>query len=165
MPAWVGESGLVEALLYKDDLPSLTPGEQASFVPAAAPTVAVGVHAAPEAPASWDSSMSVAQFRVDGRGAALRPGAAGWVKLTRKPREFVAVPSGAVLQSAEGPYVLVLSADGRSFNRRVIETGKVLSGFTAVVAGVKAGEQVASINAFFVEAERRLRAERRGVAP
>jgi hypothetical protein len=159
-PAWVQSRQVVAALLYRDELPSLTPEEPAAFFPADAPPEGVAVRAAAEAPSPWDRSTSVVRFRVEDP-VALRAGAAGWLKLARKPRQILVVPSAAVLQSAEGPYVLVMSTDGQSYGRRLIEVGKVLSGFTAVVSGVQAGQQVVSINAFFVDAERRLRTERR----
>jgi Heavy metal binding domain len=164
-PAWVEATG-VAALLYNDELAALQSNELALFFPAAAPNLAVQVRAAAGPATPWDRSTSVVHFRLASRCGtqALRQSAAGWVKLARKPREILVVPAAAVLQGTEGPYLFALSADHRTFTRRAIEIGKVTSGFTAVVAGVSPGELVISINAFFVDAERRLRAERRATS-
>ena len=164
-PAWLERSGVVAVLLYKDELSSVTANELAVFFPTATPSTGFDVHAAAELPEAWDSSMSLVRFRLDesrsrSNAQAPAPGAPGWVKLARKPREMLVVPSMAVLQSAEGPYVLALSPGNRTFSKRPVEIGKAFSGLTAVVAGVSSREHVASMNTFFVEAERRLRAER-----
>ena len=180
-PAWVERDGVVAALLYKDELASLQPGEAASFFATARPAIAIAVHAATEAPAAWDRSMSLVRFYLDDRNArsvatpareAGRPtdGHAavaapplhtpGWVRLATRTRQTTVVPSLAVLQSADGPYVLALAADRRTVERRPVEIGKVMSIFTAIVGGVQLREQVVSTNAFFVDAERRLRADR-----
>jgi hypothetical protein len=164
-PAWLERSGVVAALLYKDELSSLTANEPAWFFPTLAPNTGLDIQAAADPPVPWDLSMSLVRFRLDesaSHGHAPPPlGAAGWVKLARKPRDMLVVPSMAILQSADGPYVLTLAADSGTFSRRPVEIGKAFSGFTAVVSGVSARELVVSMNTFFVEAERRLRAERR----
>jgi hypothetical protein len=165
-PAWLERGGVVAALLYKDELSSLTANEPATFLPTAAPNSGRDVHAAGGPPVPWDSSVSLVHFRLDESASSVQApplGAAGWVRLARKPREMLVVPSMAIVQSVDGPYVLALLPDG-TFSKRPVEVGKAFSGFTAVVAGVSPRERVVSINTFFVEAERRLRAERRSAS-
>jgi Heavy metal binding domain len=163
-PAWIESDGLVNVLLYKDELSSLTPDESAVFFSTANPNAGLAAHAVVGSTTPWDSSMSLVRFRLDARARGAQPPpphTSGWVELARKPRDVLVVPSMAVLQSAQGPYVLALSRDRSAFSKRGIEIGKAFSGFTAVVAGVNPRELVVSMNTFFVEAERRLRAERR----
>jgi hypothetical protein len=162
-PAWIDGSGVINALLYKDELSSLTPEEPAVFFPAVDPDAGLAVHAVLGSGVPWDQSMSWVRFHRDARARDVQVPAAvasGWVKLARKPRDVLVVPSMAVLQSVEGPYVLALSPDRRTLSRRAVEIGKAFSGFTAIVSGVSARELVVSMNTFFVEAERRLRAGR-----
>jgi hypothetical protein len=150
-PAWI-EGNAVSALLARDEALALTADEPASFLPGAAPASAVSVRATGEPPRPWDVTALVVRFRS---AAASPRRTAGWLQLPRKVRQILVVPSGAVLPSADGPYVLVASGGG--YARRPIEVGRTFSGFTAVVGGVRPGEQVVSINAFFLDAERRLR--------
>jgi hypothetical protein len=71
-------------------------------------------------------------------------------------RNDLVVPDSAVLDSPDGPYVLVVSDDRRTLIKRHIEIGTVLYGYAAVVAGLRENEYVAG-KAFFLDAERRLR--------
>jgi hypothetical protein len=52
--------------------------------------------------------------------------------------------------------VLVV-ADGGMFNRRPVRVGRGFFGVSAIVSGLAAGERVVVSNAFFLDAERRLR--------
>ena len=79
------------------------------------------------------------------------------------------VPDAAIVRAPEGPYVLVASDDGRMFDRRPVRVGRGFYGVSAIVSGLAAGERVVVSNAFFIDAERRLRGlaapESRGSAP
>jgi multidrug efflux pump subunit AcrA (membrane-fusion protein) len=66
------------------------------------------------------------------------------------------VPYAAVLESSEGPYVLVASTDGRTLTQRRVEIGRVLGGLAVVLSGLHVQERVLVRSAFFVDAERRL---------
>lgn len=158
-PAW-REIDAVAALLYDDELGTLAPDEAAAFFSTSEPDVAVDLRYRGESPVPWDRSTSVVRFDVVSAGAPA-PGAPGWVKLARKPRESVVVPATSVLQSTDGPYVLVFSAERGTASKRPVEIGKVFSGLAAVVSGVSGRELVVSMNTFFWDAERRLQAEQR----
>jgi multidrug efflux pump subunit AcrA (membrane-fusion protein) len=108
-----------------------------------------------EPPARQGRSTSRILFQLAASAAALAPGDVGWVKLAARSREHVAVPSSAVLNSSQGPYVLAASADGRTFERRTLEIGRTVSGFTVVLSGLRDEERVIVGNAFFLDAERR----------
>jgi hypothetical protein len=70
------------------------------------------------------------------------------------------IPAGAVLESPEGPYVLVIGQDQRGASKRPVSIGRTVTGLAAVVGGLALREQVVSANAFFWDAERRLQPER-----
>ena len=69
------------------------------------------------------------------------------------------VPSAAVLEDAAGAYALVASPDGHTLTKRPVEIGRTFGGMTAVVSGLRSTERVLTGSTFFVDAERRLRAD------
>jgi multidrug efflux pump subunit AcrA (membrane-fusion protein) len=158
-PAWAETPATGRALLHLDEAQLLAPNEDALFFPSARPTegkspgIPVRVAAAP--PERWDSSTILVRFHVEA-GAALTPGQTGSVKCRGRLRDGLVVPASSVLDSPDGPYVLVVSDDRRTLIKRHIEIGTVLYDYAAVVAGLRENEYVAG-NAFFLDAERRLR--------
>jgi hypothetical protein len=166
-PAWVEAGGVVAAILYKDEAMGLVAGEPGQFFPAAAPAAGVDVRLTAEPPAPWDSSSSRLAFRVAPGGPALRVGEVGWVQLAARSQDLLAVPASAVLVSPKGPCVFVAAPDGRTFTRRSLKIGQVLSGFAVIVSGLAEGERVVVGNVFFLNAESRLSelAEASGVMP
>ncbi len=158
-PAWVEPGGLVAAMLYKHELKDLSPEEHALFFRAVAPDVGIDVRLAAGPTAAWDPSTSRVRFRRGPGTPALRPGEVGWVKLAAKPRELLIVPSSAVLNSSQGPYVLSASADGHTFTKQPVQMGRTIRGFAVVLAGLRDQDQVVVGNAFFLDAERRLLSE------
>jgi hypothetical protein len=160
-PAWVDPDGLIAALLYKDELAALTPEERVVFSPSTAPSTSVEVHLAPEPPAPWDRSTSRVRFEVGPHpiAPAPGPGEVGWVRLAPKRLELQVVPFSAVLEAAEGPYVLVASPDGRTLSKRAVEIGRVLGGTAVVLSGLRYQERILVRSAFFLDAERRLHRE------
>jgi hypothetical protein len=156
-PAWVDGDGSVAAILYRDEVLTVAPDEQGVFAPSAPDGVAAEVHLAGEPPAPWDRSTVRVRFQANPNpGRPLRPGEVGWVRLAAKRREVPSVPSYSVLDSADGPYVLVASADGHRVSKRAIEIGRVFGGMTTVVSGLRPRERVVVSAAFFLDAERRL---------
>jgi hypothetical protein len=158
-PAAVEDDGGISAVFYKDEVEMLAPDERATFVPSAAPTAGTEVHVAGEPPAAWDASTVRVRFRAAADGPGPRPGAAGWVVLSARQHQSLVVPDAALIQSADGPYVLVASPDDRTFRKQPVEIGKVFSGLGAVVSGLAGGERMAVESAFFLDAERRLGSE------
>ncbi len=154
-PAWLQGEGVVQALLYHDEIATLAPGERGTFLPLAAPGARFEVHRA-GAQAPWDASTAMIDFQLEGKAPGLRVGTTGWLELAARPREALVVPQTAVLQSSDGPYVLAASADGRTFTRRPVRIGRTLFGLTAVISGLSEGEWIASRSAFFLDAEARL---------
>jgi Heavy metal binding domain len=166
-PAWIEADGAIAAIVYNDALATLTADEQAVFSPstgAPGEGEAVEVRAtldASDAPLSWDRATSRVHFQVAPVAATaaptLRPGEVGWVRMAGKRRDVEVIPFRAVLQGAEGPYVLVGAGDGRTLTKRPIEIGRVVGGVATVLSGLRLQERVLVRGAFFVDAERRLR--------
>lgn len=159
LPAWVEADGLVAAVLYNDEVADLSPGEQALFFRGLAPKVGVDVRLATDPPAVWSQSTSRVHFRLDPRPATPRAGDVGWVQLAAKPRESLVVPVNAIVNSSQGPYVLVASGDAETFTKRPVQIGRVVRGFVVVLAGVRAEDRVVAGNTFFFDADRRLRSQ------
>jgi hypothetical protein len=155
--AWVDDDRTVQALLYREEaaLDALPAGETASFSPSAAPTEHYAVHRTAAPPVPWDASTSRVTFSADA-GVALEPGLAGWVSLAPKMRTVLAVPASAVLESAEGPYVLKLTS-GFRFEKQPIELGETFlkQGFSVVLSGLRAQDRVVARATFFLDANRR----------
>jgi hypothetical protein len=175
-PAWGSADGVVTALLHRDDLAGLSPGDRAVFFAAAAPISGIDVRLLADAPVPVDASTCQARFRVDdpSRLPVLDASstAVGLLQMVARPRELLTVPASAVLYSGEGPYVLVAAGEGDVFARRSVAIGRILDssyaaglsgdsvGAIVVLSGLSDGERVVTGNAFFLDAERRLRIAR-----
>ena len=164
-PAWLGPDRLVTAVLYQDELAGLVPDEHAEFFGASAPGTGVDVRRTADPPAAWDASTSRVHFRLSQDARDIAPGEVGWVRLAPRPRELLVVPSSAILYSPDGPYVLGSDAEGRTFHKRHVELGKVFTkqNLAVVLSGLNDGEPVVVGGTFFLDAERRLQAQREGV--
>jgi Heavy metal binding domain len=157
-PAWVEAPDLVLAHVYNDELTGLEAGARGVFSPTASPTIITEARLSAEPRSPWDCCTSRIHAKVDARSTpALRRGATGWLRFGGHVRRALLVPSSAVLQSPEGPYVLAQEADGRNYQRRAVVLGKVFFGNAVVLSGLREGEAVAVDDLFFLDAERRLR--------
>ena len=159
--AWVEANLGLAVLVYRDQVPTLEPGERALFSPTAAPDTELEVHLGSGPTEPWDRSMSLVRFTLSDAPPSLQPGTVGWVKFAPRPRLMQVIPAGAILQAAEGPYVLVVSRAQGTVTKRPIELGRIVTGLGAVLSGLELHEMVVSVNAFFWDAERRLQSERR----
>jgi Cu(I)/Ag(I) efflux system membrane fusion protein len=73
------------------------------------------------------------------------------------PKEVLAVPESAVLDSGSRQVVLVDHGDGR-FEPRPVSLGGRAEGYVAVLDGVEAGESVVVSANFLIDAESNLKA-------
>ena len=165
-PAWLGAGGVVTAVVYKESLAGLAPGDQAVFYRGAEPAKPIPVRLAPEPAVPWDASTVQARFVSEASPATERD--TGWLQLDARPRPYLVVPTSSILYSDDGAYVLAAAAGGHAFTRRAIQIGRNLdSGFAAdlgtdrlgavvVLSGLSEGERVVTADAFFLDAERRL---------
>jgi Heavy metal binding domain len=156
-PAWVEEDGSVVAVLYDDEIEAWGRQDRGSFSPSAGPAAVVPVERDARPPEPWDRSTSRVRFRADPAHPP-RPGDVGWVRLPATRRELEVVPRSAVLESDEGPYVLVSSAEDR-LTVRPVEIGRVLGDYAIVLSGLRLQERVSVRSAALLDAERRLRRE------
>jgi hypothetical protein len=155
-PAWVSGDEVV-AIFYRDQVAAIAAGETGTLSLTRNATSVSIVRRTDDPPVPWDSSTALVRFRLEARARRPPDGALGWMELPPRPREVLTVPASAVIQSPEGPYVLV-SIGGFEFEKRPIEIGETFSkqGFAVVLAGLRANERVVARATFFVEANRRL---------
>ncbi len=168
--------GAGTAVVYRDDLVGLLPGEPAVFFGGAAPSMGIDVQLAGDPPTPVDSSTVKIRFRRGSAGTGPTPrGLArdvGSLHIAARPRELLVVPASAVLHSARGAYVLAASpGDGAVFTRRSVEVGRILDsgyvgglagevGSIVILSGLSEGDEVVAASTFFLDAERRLAAAR-----
>jgi hypothetical protein len=161
-PATVGAEDDVSALFYEDEIAALDDAEPGTFTLTAAPSVAIPLRRVAGPPERWDRSTARIHFRpVSGRqGPRLFAGQAGWVELAPRPRQVLAVPASAVVQSPDGPYVLAWTGADFNFDKRPIEIGETFlkQGLVVVLSGLRVNERVVGRATFFIEADRRANA-------
>jgi hypothetical protein len=171
-PAIVEPGGAITARLYRDELATLADHERAVFVPSAAPGDELAVVRAVTPPpvihaALADVAFVVAPGAAPGAAPGVAPGApaaapppgqVGWIRLAHRTRDVLVVRASSVIQSSDGPYVLVFSSQAGTLARRKVEVGKEFLGMTAIVGGLRDKEFVIMANAFSFDAERRLQA-------
>ena len=84
----------------------------------------------------------------------LRPQMLGtFVIRTGAPVPSPALPVNAVVREGDGTMEAFVTADGRRFVRRPLKLGMQQGGLDQVLAGVAAGEQIATENALFIANE------------
>jgi len=169
-PAWLSPDGVVTAVLHKDDLVGLLPGERALFFGTVAPGVGLPVHLSQGATAPWDPSTIQVRFQMEHAAPVRRD--TGWIQLAARPRPLLVVPASAILYSGAGAYVLAAPPGGHTFSRRAVEIGSILDsgnvaqragdrfGAIVVLAGLQEGERIVAGDTFFLDAERRLQEAR-----
>jgi hypothetical protein len=166
-PASLDPGGVVTAVLHKESLEGLAPGDKAVFFRSSQPATPISVRLSADRVAPWDSSTVQVRFMSEQLPSST--GGTGWLQLDAQPREFLVVPTSSVLYSGDGAYVLAATPGGHSFTRRSIQIGRNLdSGYVAdlsaerlgavvVLSGLSEGERVVTADTFFLDAERRLR--------
>jgi len=156
VPASLTADSVGTALLYREDLDLLEVEERAVFVPGEVP-----VRLLRNSAAAWDPATVSVRFEPldHARPGAARRTTTGWVTLAPRNRDALLVPTGAVLTSAGGPFVLVVVDEGetsQTFAKRAVEVGRVIFGHTSMRGGVDERDRVVVAGAFFIDAERRL---------
>jgi hypothetical protein len=157
--AWVADGDEGVARYHTDESKLVQPGETGLFFPLTRPRdgarPGIEVRILPGQSAEWDESTRLVRFRATGAGR-LSPGQTGSLKLASRVRHDLVVRAGAIVRSADGPHVLVVSADRKRLTKRPISVGNVLYGYAAITAGLQPGELVAAKRTFLLDAERRL---------
>jgi hypothetical protein len=157
VPAAADTSRTGVALFHLDESELIRPGETALFSPSSGPRggeqQGLEVHVLSGSRERWDESTVLVRFEVE-PGASLGANETGLLKLPTRVREGLVVREGAIIDSPDGPYVLVAEADRRTFTRRPVEIGTRLYGYAAVVSGLRQGEHVAAAHTFVLDAQR-----------
>ncbi len=147
------------ALFHLDESALIRPGEEGLFSPSSGPRagapLGLEVHVTDGPREPWDRSTVLVRFQVAG-GAELVPNETGVLKLATRLRNDLVVHDSSIIDSPEGPYVLVVNDDRRTMTKRPVEIGTRLYGEAAVVSGLREGERVAAKHTFVLEVERRL---------
>jgi hypothetical protein len=163
---WLESPERLAAVLYRDELGGLSPGERGTFFRARAPREPIEVRLGDEAPTRWDDSTSIVRFVVarpepqhevarSGDAAraisALERGDVGWLEIGPKSRELLVVPESALLRSSDGPYVIALNLAEGDYARRPIQIGRILRGQVVVLSGLDENDAIVVGGAFFLD--------------
>jgi Cu(I)/Ag(I) efflux system membrane fusion protein len=87
----------------------------------------------------------------------------GRVRIAGRGTSGLVVPTEAVLNTGEDPYVFVAHPGGR-FEPRVVSTGLRDGAWIQVLEGVSAGDTVVASASFLIDSESRLKAALQGSA-
>jgi len=155
--AWVDSPGIVVAQFYAEEVAALEPEDRSLFVPADGSCDPVELRLTNAVRIGGGAVLRL-PFHVVGRTEARRPMQVGWVDLGERVLDVLVVPSDAILESPQGPYVMMASADGRTFTKRPVQIGPIVAGLAVVQSGVDEGERVVAMHVFSLDAERRLHA-------
>jgi hypothetical protein len=159
--AWAESRDVGVAIYPRDQAALLKPGEEGLFAPESGPRGplphGIKIHLADQAPEPWDASTALVRFRLDAHaGAAFEPKEIGSVKFAVRLRNDLVVKESAIIQSPEGPYVLVASEDRKTFTKRPVEIGAVMYEYADVVGGLREDEYAVALHTFVLDTERRL---------
>jgi hypothetical protein len=153
--AWAESPDAGIALVYKDQAKLLIPGEEGQFWLLSAPGPGIAVRVGNDPPEPWDGSTVRVRIRA-APGVTLPANGTGSVKFKTRLRHDLVIREGAVLQSPEGPYVLVATNDRHTLTKRRVEVGSVTYGYASVISGLKEDEWVVALHAFPLDTARRL---------
>jgi hypothetical protein len=158
--AWAESRDVGVALYPRDQAEVLKPGEEGLFEPESGPRGpnphGIKVHLTEQAPEPWDASTALVRFRLDGHaGAELQVKEIGSVKFATRLRNGLVVREASVIQSPEGPYVLIASSDRRTFTKRPVQVGSTLYEYADIVGGARENEYAVAQHTFVLDAERR----------
>jgi hypothetical protein len=153
--AWAESRDTGIALVYKDQAKLLVAGEEGQFASLNGPGATSAVRVGSEPPEPWDGSTVRVRFRA-APGVTLAANVTGSVKFATRLRHDLVIREGAVLQSPEGPYVLIATNDRHTLTKRRIEVGSIMYGYASVISGLKEDEWVVALHAFALDTARRL---------
>jgi hypothetical protein len=159
--AWIESRDVGVALYPRDWAELLKPNEEGLFEPESGPRGpnphGIKVHVGAQAPEPWDAFTVLVRFRLDGHaGAELEPKEIGSVKFALRLRNGLVLKDSSIIDSPEGPYVLIASEDRRTFTKRPIQIGSRLYEYAAVVGGASENEYAVALHTFALDTERRL---------
>jgi hypothetical protein len=146
------------ALYHVDESALIRAGEEGLFSPSSGPRagapLGLKVRVLDGPRERWDGATVLVRFQAE-PGVELRPNETGVLKLDTRLRRDLVVSQSSIIQSPDGPYVLVASEDRQTMTRRPVEIGTTLYGYAAVTGGLRQDEHVAATHVFVLEADRR----------
>jgi Cu(I)/Ag(I) efflux system membrane fusion protein len=149
----------VVADVFLRDLPHVSVGTEARFVPNDRPTEAVSGKidlVYPVLNAEARTRRIRMQIKNDAR-RAYPPGEYGVVQIAAPSRRAVAIPRDALVDTGTATYVFVVQGEGQYVPRSVV-TSPGEKDMVVVDAGLSAGDRVVSGATFLIDSESRLQA-------
>jgi Cu(I)/Ag(I) efflux system membrane fusion protein len=151
-PVWV------EAEVYEEDIPLVTPGMRARIdVPSLPGRRLEGTVAWVYPSVSESTRTARVRIELPNEDLALRPDMFATVHLDAAPTEHLVVPLSAVLHAGERSFVFLDLGGGR-LRPQPVEVGKRVGEEVEILAGIEEGQSVVASATFLVASESRLRA-------
>ena len=112
-----------------------------------------------------DESLGTVQLRAEfpNKQLTMLPGEYVRVRLSGGARDAITVPQKAVLQSAQGPFVWVVTGEGKAQQRKV-KTGAWVGTDWEIAEGLQVGDAVIVDNLLKLRAEQKVQAQALGAA-
>ncbi|TWV12388.1 efflux RND transporter periplasmic adaptor subunit [Bacteroidaceae bacterium HV4-6-C5C] len=88
-------------------------------------------------------------IECDNSDRTMKPGMYGSVKMMDKATNAILIPTSAILQHKDHPYVLV-AVGNHAYVKRIVTTSITDGGRTVVLSGIKAGDSVVTGGAFYL---------------
>ncbi len=144
--------------IYEDDLPWMKIGDQAEMTVRAAPGRTFTGKVTFIHPTMQKKSRTVrVRLEFDNPDLVLKPGMFANVVLHADEQpNAVVVPSEAIIRSGTHEQIFVVREPGK-FEPRQVTLGVSAGGFTQILDGVEAGEEVVTSSQFLIDSESKLR--------
>jgi Cu(I)/Ag(I) efflux system membrane fusion protein len=154
----------VVADVYEMDAGRVRQGDAATFVPDGPNARARGGRIDFVYPTLTSETRTLrVRMELDNADRMLKPGMFGRVRIAGRGGAALVIPTEALVETGDRPYVFVAHADGR-FEPRAVRTGSRGDGMVQVLSGVAEGDTVVASAAFLIDSESRLKAAFSGMA-
>ena len=154
----------IEAEFYEVDSPYVRVGSRGTVTLESRPGERLSGRATYIYPYVDEQTRTVrVRFQFANRDGRLKPGMFANVDLTSS-LEGLSIPADALLDSGTRQIVFLAQGDGY-FEPRDVKAGRRVDGRVQILEGLKAGDEVVSGAAFFVDSESQLRAAVQGYQP
>ena len=143
----------VEAELYASEANAVRPGERVEvFLPGTSkePLSATVTFISPEY--TDNGQVVILRAVLDNPSMEYRPGMPAEVVIRHSVRMAISIPSDAVIQSAGGAHVFVMT-DRNTFERRTVRPGIEDAHRLEILSGLQEGEQVVVTGAYLLHSE------------
>ncbi len=144
--------------IYEDDLPWMNIGDRAEMTVRAVPGRVFHGKITFIHPTMQKRSRTVrVRLEFDNPGLALKPGMFANVVLhVDEQSDAIVVPSEAIVRSGTHEQIFVVREPGK-FEPRMVTLGVSAGGYTQILEGIEAGEEVVTSSQFLIDSESKLR--------